>query len=394
MSERSDKPNLLSRALDWVVRLRRSDWRTKIPKPLRRLGYRLLPQGRLRRQTWKAEYDSLMQQVEPAPPRTAVKLGILKDIAFRHGNYEAACLELGVPYEVVDIFADNWIDRVTESGCEVFMAWPTHVHSVAKRIFDDRTRILTTELGRTVFPSYEALWLYESKRRQANWLAAHGFPHPRTWLFADRESAMDFVERADYPLVFKADLGSTARGVEIVRTRRHARRLVERSFDKGYLSYRRDPRDREWGSVILQQCIERAKEWRMVRVGDSYFGHRKLRKGQFHSGSKLVAWDRPSGMLLDLLKQVTRAGPFLSMNVDVLEDAEGQYYINEMQALFGQKHEHQMIIDGHPGRFVSGEPAGDWRFEAGSFCGHRMCDERTRVALRITGEHLKQSVGA
>lgn len=380
---RSKNHGFLSRLLDGVVWLRRSDLRTKIPRPLRTLGYKLLPQKRLKEKTWRAEYEDRLANVKRAPIQTDVTLGIIKDCMYKYGNYEAACMELGVPYRLIDITGPDWIQRIKESGCAGFLVWPSASNSVEKTMWDERLRVLTDDMSRTLFPSYEALWLYESKRRMNDWLEVRDMPHPRTWVFFRQQAALKFAETAQLPVVFKTDLGSTAYGVEIVRSRRRALKLVGKCFGRGYLSYRHDSRDRAWGCILFQEYIPDACEWRMVRIGDSFFGHRKLKKGQFHSGSKKVAWDRPPDGLLDLVCRVTEAGPFLSMDVDVLEDPQGRYYINELQAVFGQKHAEQMWVHGRPGRFVFEE--GIWTFEEGHFCQNCMSNERVRVFLRLLG---------
>jgi len=119
----------------------------------------------------------------------------------------------------------------------------------------------------------------------------------------------------------------------------------------------------------------------MVRVGDSFFGHRKGRgRDGLHSGSGLCEWGDPGQELLDLLKRVTDAGAFRSMCLDVFKKENGELLINECQAVFGcAVAKTQMIIHGVAGRYVW-DHAG-WRFEAGDFCGNFMCDLRLADAL-------------
>lgn len=378
-----------SRLLDIVVRMRTSEAREKMPRFLRTCGYRLLPKRRLARKMWQAQYDRVMQNVRPVPLRTSVTLGIIKDFMMKYANYEAACLELGVPYRLIDIAGDRWIDRVQSSGCDAFLVWPSHCHSRSKQMFDERLRVLTEDLRKVIFPSFRALWLYESKRRMSDWLTAHGIPHPRTWVFFEPEPAMEFLAEAPLPLVFKTDLGSATSGVKILRRRGQARRLVKLCFGKGFLGRRHDPRDREWGCVLFQEYIANAKEWRMIRIGGSFFGHQKLREGDFHSGTHLVGWYRPPDELLDFCREVTDKGPFLSMDVDVLETEDGRYLVNELQAVFGSKDPEQMYVDGKAGRFVYDKETGSWCFEEGRFCRNVLCNLRVKTLLELLGRPLE-----
>src|SRR5690606_768147 len=153
---------------------------------------------------------------------------------------------------------------------------------------------------------------YENKRRVRDWLIAHRVPHPRTWVFYDQGEALDFVRHAPLPLVFKTNVGAAHSGVWILRQRAEALRMVRRAFSRGIVARRRNPLDRHWGVVLLQEYLPDVREWRMVRIGNSYFGHPKLREGDFHSGSGLVGWDVPSRRHLDFLREVTDKGQFTS----------------------------------------------------------------------------------
>ncbi len=223
----------VSRLLDLVVLLRTSEIREKIPRCLRTLGYHFLPKRLLNQKMWQAEYRRILENARPAPLQTSITLGIIKDFAFRFANYEAACLELGVPYKLVSITSTNWVKEFEDSGCDAFLVWPSHVNSISKAMFDTRLKVLTEEMHKTLFPSCKALWLYESKCRMSDWLAVNGLPHPETWIFYEPEEAMAFLEGAAFPLVFKTDLGSTASGVRIVRSKTEAERLIEEGDMEG-----------------------------------------------------------------------------------------------------------------------------------------------------------------
>ncbi len=376
------------RLLDAVVAIRTSPVRRWIPRPLRSLGYRLLPKRRLARKMWQEEYRRTLSAVRTSPLRTSVRLGIIKDMMMKHGRYEAACRELGVPYELVDIAGADWKEAIEGCGCDAFLVWPSHVHTISKMMFDERLRFLNHEMGRTLFPCYEGLWLYESKRRIAEWFALHDVPQPETRVFFDREQAERFLHRAHYPLVFKTDTSSSALGVRILRGQRQASRLVGRCFGKGYLARRHDARDRQWGCVLLQQYVPNATEWRTARVGGSFFANQKVRRGQFHSGSREVHYVRPPDRLLDFCRQVSEKGPFASINLDVLETEDGRYLASEMHSVWGCAQAHMTIVDGRPGRFVYAEGYGMWAFEPGSFCRNVLCNLRVRTLLEMLGEPL------
>jgi len=307
-------------------------------------------------------------------------LGVVREFAHYHRFYVAACRDMNVSYKVLDLAAADWIERFRDSGCDAFLVWPSELTSVWTQMYLERLEVLVEDLGGIIYPSYRELWLWGSKRRMRDWMAARGIPHPETHVFYREEEARDFLRDASFPLVFKTDHGSQARGVAILRSRRQAGRLVRRAFTRGIRPLGEHPCNREWGCVVFQEYVPAAEEWRMVRVGDSYFGHVKAKKGDFHSGSGVVGWQRPPDELLDFVRDVTEKGGFTSMNVDVFATLDGRYLINELQALFGSKREHQMILDGRPGRFLFRE--GKWVFEEGTFTQNNCCNLRVEELLR------------
>ncbi|MCH8569464.1 MAG: hypothetical protein LAT67_14410, partial [Balneolales bacterium] len=123
-------------------------------------------------------------------------------------------------------------------------------------------------------------------------------------------------------------------------------------------------------------------EWRCVVVGDSYFGHKKLRtRGEMMSGTSAVSWDVPSEKLLDFVKDVMQKTGFYSQAVDVFESKDGEFYINELQAFWGSKNPHQMLRNGIPGRYVKINDK--WIFEEGEFNTNNSYDLRLKHALSL-----------
>ena len=117
---------------------------------------------------------------------------------------------------------------------------------------------------------------------------------------------------------------------------------------------------------IVQEFIPNIlHEWRIIKIGDNYFGHKKLLKGDFASGSGMVGWVAPPRHLLDMARELCDKGGFLCMDVDIFETKEGKFVINELQASFGSYLDYQMSIDGKPGRYKYID--GEYVFEEGRF---------------------------
>ncbi len=124
-----------------------------------------------------------------------VTLGIVPEFWGRHWPFISACRELGVAYRLVDISTPAWISTVRECSCDALLVIPSTQNSVWKRMYDDRLRMIR-EMGLLLYPTEEELWVYESKRRMHYWLAANDIPHPTTWIFYDRSTALGFCVAA------------------------------------------------------------------------------------------------------------------------------------------------------------------------------------------------------
>ena len=49
-------------------------------------------------------------------------------------------------------------------------------------------------MNKKIFPTFDLLWLYESKRKTRDWLQVNNFPHPATEIFFNKsESKLIFV---------------------------------------------------------------------------------------------------------------------------------------------------------------------------------------------------------
>jgi glutathione synthase/RimK-type ligase-like ATP-grasp enzyme len=318
-----------------------------------------------------------------------IRLGILKSHHLWHQYFMAACRELGVPYCTIDIERADWIDQIRSSGCDAFLVWPSASLSVWKQMFDERLAVLAGPLGKLVYPDATAMWIYESKRRMHYWLTSAGFPCPETWIFYNYDEAMAFAETAALPIVTKTDLGAVSSGVQIIRSRDQLRRIVKKAFGSGILRNGADRRDRQWSNVLFQRFIPQASEWRMIRIGDSYFGYEKLRVGDFHSGTLQWRYVRPPDNLLNLTREVTERGKFASMSIDIFLDESQTPYINELQGVFGMLNEYACMVDSKKGRMLLG-PDG-WQFEEGDFCRNRMCNLRVQVVVQMLRDKRRQA---
>lgn len=322
--------------------------------------------------------------VLPLQKRSQYVLGIIEEFDKNHLPYIIACEELGVHYKIINISEPDWIQVIRGCGCDAFLVWPSFKVSIWKRMFDERLKVMVDEMHETIYPTYNELWLNESKLRMSYWLEANGVPHSRTWVFYSREKAMEFAQEAELPLVAKSDMGSMAAGVKILRRRSEVVQYVNQRFGKGIACRGADVRDLEWGYLLFQEFLPGVSEWRMIRIGDSYFGHQKLKEGEFHSGSGKAGWYDPPRALLDFIRKLTDKAGYTAINADIFETPDKCYFVNEIQSHFAVYDEKsQMYIDNQPGRYLYDYSDGKWRFEEGAFGRNSCCNLRVEALLSL-----------
>ena len=229
------------------------------------------------------------------------------------------------------------------------------------------------------------------------WLKAYDIPHPRTWLFYNKVEAENFIRNIRFPLVAKVNIGASGSGVTILHSSKDAISYIHESFSNKGAPRRWGPNFESGGLlerglhyifhpeeikrklenfktkraeiqkdfVMFQEYIPHDFEWRVVRIGDSFFAHKKIKAGEKASGSLLKVYEIPPFQLLDFVKGITDKHHFYSQAIDIFENKKQGYLINEMQCFFGQSDPYQMLVNGKPGRYILQNRK--WIFEEGSF---------------------------
>lgn len=327
-----------------------------------------------------------------------MKLGIIKEFQNSHKNYIDACKDMNIEYEVIDLSRNNWIDTLRKSDVDGLLIWPSCRTRVWKEMYDEKLYFVENELAIPIYPSYKELYLYENKKNMAYWLESNNIKHPKTWVFYNKKEACEFIEKCKYPLVFKTSSGSGASGVKLINNKKEASKVINKLFTKlkfwnlGYTRWVKSYKykikyplmdDKQFNFIIFQECIDIKYEWRGIKIGESYFAHKKLaNKDGFHSGSGNANYDSPPISVFNYIEEICSKGKFNSMNVDFFEDMKGDYYVNELQTLFGSKiNRYQMLVDGEEGRYVQCE--NEWRFEKGIFNQNNSCNLRINNFLEI-----------
>jgi hypothetical protein len=331
---------------------------------------------------------------------------------FTRRHWVEACRRHGVDHHIVDIVKQDWLERIVDGRFDCLLIRPDARLSRTKELYDERLYILSEVLGQRLYPTYPELRIYENKRLLAYWLKANGVPHPATYVFYDPLDADAFLSGCAFPIVAKSRLGAAGSGVRLLRSEPEARAYVGRAFSwrgtrrrfgpnlrqpglvarsrKGFSfeklrdrlsAYMSRYMDAERGYVILQDYVPHDFEWRVVRIGPSYFAHKKVAASGFASGTKMKVYDDPPIDVLEFVRSLCERHAFVSQAVDILPSPDGALLVNELQAIFGQSDPFQMKVDGRIGRYLLED--GAWRFQPGDFTDNECFDLRVEHAIAL-----------
>ncbi len=330
-----------------------------------------------------------------------------------HDQWVEACRRRGgsTEFTVIDITSSDWLDRFREGSFDLILLRPPGRTERFKQLYDERSNILYHYSGLPVYPSLKEVLIYENKRFLRDWLVANRVPHPVTHVFFNEKEAARFVSSVEnYPLVAKTNIGASGNGVRFLESHKAAAAYVNSAFGRG-ISIRTGPKLRK-GSligklrkafasrdfiakrvneykgtflnpqkdfVIFQEFVPHGYEWRCVRIGDSYFAHKKVARNNKSSGTLIKAYDSVPESLLDFVRETTERTGLSSVSLDIF-DRDGEYLVNEIQCFFGQSDPYQMLVNSIPGRYRF--VAGKWIFEEGDFASNACYDIRLEHALR------------
>jgi len=330
-------------------------------------------------------------------------------------KWAVACQGRSLDYQMFDISSSSFFSDLDAYKPDIVLTRPPGNIELDKTLFDEKTYVLSKVKGYFLFPSYEETLVYENKKMLSYHLEAWKLPHPQTKVFYSMEELKGFASTTQYPVVVKSSIGASGTGVHIIRTQKQLSSYAQKAFSSKGISVRIGP-NRNTGSiikwlkkaisnpqyakervadykaiadnrpkryVITQEYIPHDFEWRAVKIGDSYFAHRKTKDGDKCSGTKGIDYVNPPLSLLEFVKKTCDSLGFNSVAIDLFE-AQGIYLINEIQTIFGHVQDHILEVEGKPGRYLYQE--GRWVFEEGMFNSNESYDLRLEVALKLYGQ--------
>lgn len=163
-----------------------------------------------------------------------MKLAIHNSKTGFHPRWAHFCAENDIPYKLVDCYANDLIEQLKD--CDGLM-WH-HNQSIAADILIAKQILFALEhTGFKVFPDFKTSWHFDDKVAQKYLLEKFDLPLVPSYVFFDKKTAMEWVEKTSFPKVFKLRGGAGSANVKLLRSRAQAQKMVSIAFGKGFKQY-------------------------------------------------------------------------------------------------------------------------------------------------------------
>lgn len=276
-------------------------------------------------------------------------------------DWPESAIRLGLVARRVDALSPALWEEL--DGCEALL-WSLNQDDPIDLEFARSILLAVKKRGIRVFPDHATAWHFDDKVAQKYLLEAVGAPLVDTWTFFSRGQALEFLERAEYPLVFKLRRGAGSINVRLVRDAGEGKALAARMFGRGMPTHpiaagasralqragqarpgagslvargRRAAQamwrksvggPRERGYLLLQRFVpDNERDVRVTIIGDRAFVFfRGVRPNDFRaSGSGRIVYPDAADVPLDMVEEafrVTRAIGSQSLACDFVRDTE------------------------------------------------------------------------
>lgn len=135
-----------------------------------------------------------------------------------------------IPFIEINLEQPDFWDMIKKLDLFIFRwAQPDDHHQIAETILP----IIENSYGIKCFPSQNTCWHYDDKIKEYYLFKSKNYPFIKSWIFFEKESALKFAEKTDYPIVYKLKNGAGSTNVILIKNEKDAKKIINRMFGKG-----------------------------------------------------------------------------------------------------------------------------------------------------------------
>lgn len=152
-------------------------------------------------------------------------IGIDKGI--RSKKYVIAAKNMKLQYKLIDCTSNNIMDRIKD--VDVLIWHWTQDRYIDKRIAFSIIRSAEI-MGKVVYPSSLTCWMFDDKLCEKYLLESIDAPLVDSYVFFNQKSAMKWIKRQTYPVVYKLTGGAGSTNVRLIKNKKEARYVCRNHF--------------------------------------------------------------------------------------------------------------------------------------------------------------------
>lgn len=149
-------------------------------------------------------------------------------------DWIAYCEKQNISYKIVDCYASDIIKQIDD--CDALM-WHHHHTSAKDTLFAKHLLYAIQQSGKKVFPDFNTNWHFDDKVGQKYLLEAINAHLAKSWVFYEKQDALNWISITNFPKVFKLRGGAGSSNVKLIKNSRQAKKLIHRAFGSGFPSY-------------------------------------------------------------------------------------------------------------------------------------------------------------
>jgi len=146
-------------------------------------------------------------------------------------NWIRYCKDCNIPFKLVDCYSNDILKQMED--CDALMWHWSHTDHAAA-LFARQLTYSLEQMGKKVFPDTNTCRYFDDKIGQKYLFEAMGVPHVPTYIFYDKNKALEWVKATGFPKVFKLSKGAGSANVRLVKSKSEAEKLIKTAFGKGF----------------------------------------------------------------------------------------------------------------------------------------------------------------
>ncbi len=143
------------------------------------------------------------------------------------------CEENNIDYKIVDCYRSDIIEQL--GNCNGLM-WHWDLNDYKASLVAKQLTISLESKSIKLFPNVNTSWHYNDKVGQKYLFESLNIPMIPTYIFYSKMEALEWVKTTTFPKVFKLRNGAGSLNVRLVRSKHEAKKLIKKSFGKGFAS--------------------------------------------------------------------------------------------------------------------------------------------------------------